>query len=112
VSGKVYLVSVNFLSETRADIQGMAFSYVIFLVPFTQNLIEKILTIFQDIYFLQNNTSQHTEALALRDAVLRLRRDGAFIAVPLWRVNEGPIGPHPAGVYILSSLYSSIGNDG
>lgn len=38
-------------------------------------------------------------ALALRDAVLRLRRDGAFVAVPLWRVNEDPVGPHPVGSY-------------
>ena len=38
-------------------------------------------------------------ALALRDAVLRLRRDGAFVAVPLYRVNEQPMGPHPAGSY-------------
>lgn len=31
--------------------------------------------------------------------MLRLRRDGAFVAVPLWRVNLDPIGPHPAGSY-------------
>ena len=36
-------------------------------------------------------------ALQLRDAVLRLRRDGAFVAVPLFRVNMEPIGPHPVG---------------
>ncbi|KAH8114214.1 DOPA-like domain-containing protein [Phellopilus nigrolimitatus] len=51
------------------------------------------------IYFLQRNDAQHKAALALRDSVLRLRRDGAFIAVPLHRVNTGPIGPHPAGSY-------------
>ncbi|KAF9533667.1 DOPA-like domain-containing protein, partial [Crepidotus variabilis] len=51
------------------------------------------------IYFHQNNTQEHSEALQLRDAVLRLRRDGAFIAVPLFRVNTGPIGPHPVGSY-------------
>ncbi|CAE6411568.1 unnamed protein product [Rhizoctonia solani] len=49
------------------------------------------------IYFLQRNTAQHAAALALRDAVLRLRRDGAFVAVPLYRVNTTPVGPHPAG---------------
>lgn len=26
-------------------------------------------------------------------------RTGAFVAVPLFRVNEYPIGPHPAGSY-------------
>jgi len=31
--------------------------------------------------------------------VLRLRRDGAFIAVPLFRVNMDPMGPHPVGSY-------------
>ncbi|GAB1517100.1 hypothetical protein RhiTH_000143 [Rhizoctonia solani] len=49
-----------------------------------------------DIYFLQRNAAQHAAALALRDAILRLRRDGAFVAVPLYRVNTAPVGPHPA----------------
>lgn len=35
----------------------------------------------------------------MRDAVLRLRRDGAFVAIPLWGVNEYPVGPHPVGSY-------------
>ncbi|TDL20221.1 hypothetical protein BD410DRAFT_821942 [Rickenella mellea] len=51
------------------------------------------------IYFHQRNATEHDAALALRDAVLRLRRDGAFVAVPLYRVNTDPIGPHPAGSY-------------
>ncbi|KAI0257758.1 DOPA-like domain-containing protein [Gloeopeniophorella convolvens] len=51
------------------------------------------------IYFHQKNASEHQAALELRDAVLRLRRDGAFVAVPLYRVNEGPMGPHPVGSY-------------
>ncbi|ELU43772.1 dopa 4,5-dioxygenase family domain-containing protein [Rhizoctonia solani AG-1 IA] len=51
------------------------------------------------IYFLQRNAAQHAAALALRDAILRLRRDGAFVAVPLYRVNTAPVGPHPAGSY-------------
>lgn len=50
-----------------------------------------------DIYFHQRNADEHHAALQLRDAVLRLRRDGAFIAVPLFRVNTDPIGPHPVG---------------
>ncbi|PPQ78361.1 hypothetical protein CVT25_011644 [Psilocybe cyanescens] len=52
-----------------------------------------------DIYFHQNNADENAAALKLRDAVLRLRRDGAFVAVPLFRVNTSPIGPHPAGSY-------------
>ena len=51
-----------------------------------------------DIYFHQRNASEHLSALELRDAVLRLRRDGAFVAVPLFRVNTDPIGPHPVGL--------------
>ncbi|CAK5279198.1 unnamed protein product [Mycena citricolor] len=51
------------------------------------------------IYFHQGNAEEQHYALELRDAVLRLRRDGAFIAVPLFRVNTDPIGPHPAGSY-------------
>jgi len=53
----------------------------------------------EDIYFHQNNSEEHQAALKLRDAVLCLRRDGAFVAVPLFRVNTGPIGPHPVGQY-------------
>ncbi|KIK79644.1 hypothetical protein PAXRUDRAFT_834003 [Paxillus rubicundulus Ve08.2h10] len=51
------------------------------------------------IYFHQHNAEEHHAALQLRDAVLRLRRDGAFVAVPLFRVNADPIGPHPVGSY-------------
>ncbi|KAF9036840.1 DOPA-like domain-containing protein [Panaeolus papilionaceus] len=51
------------------------------------------------IYFHQKNQAEHQAALALRDAVLRLRRDGAFVAVPLFRVNVDPVGPHPVGSY-------------
>jgi DOPA 4,5-dioxygenase len=50
-----------------------------------------------DIYFHQNNDEEHQAAVKLRDAVLCLRRDGAFVAVPLFRVNTDPIGPHPVG---------------
>lgn len=50
-----------------------------------------------DIYFHQKNVLEKEAALNLRDAVLRLRRDGAFVAAPLHRVNVEPIGPHPAG---------------
>lgn len=50
-----------------------------------------------DIYFHQKNPEEHQAAMKLRDAVLRLRRDGAFVAVPLFRVNMEPMGPHPVG---------------
>lgn len=56
-------------------------------------------TWWSDIYFMQKNADQHFAALELRDAVLRLRRDGAFVAVPLFRVNTEPMGPHPMGTW-------------
>jgi Dopa 4,5-dioxygenase family len=74
-------------------VQRMALSYV----EFVQQGIEPSANPLEDIYFHQKNKEEHQEALNLRDAVLRLRRDGAFVAVPLWRVNEGPMGPHPVG---------------
>ncbi|THH20043.1 hypothetical protein EW146_g1223 [Bondarzewia mesenterica] len=63
------------------------------------------------IYFHQNNAIEHQAALDLRDAVLRLRRDGAFVAVPLFRVNTAPIGPHPVGSYEIwcpSESFASV----
>ncbi|CAE7144846.1 unnamed protein product [Rhizoctonia solani] len=64
-----------------------------------------------DIYFLQRNAAQHAAALALRDAVLNLRYNGAFVAVPLHRVNSAPIGPHPVGSYeiwVPSESFASV----
>ncbi|KAG4436098.1 hypothetical protein IFR05_008418 [Cadophora sp. M221] len=63
------------------------------------------------IYFLIQSPIETAAALALRDAVLRLRRDGAFVAVPLHRVNKYPIGPHPAGSYeiwVPDSSFSDV----
>ncbi|KAF9009567.1 DOPA-like domain-containing protein [Cyathus striatus] len=63
------------------------------------------------IYFKQRNKDEHREALELRDAVLRLRRDGAFVAVPLFRVNTDPIGPHSIGSYeiwVPSETFASV----
>ncbi|KIM58141.1 hypothetical protein SCLCIDRAFT_1218882 [Scleroderma citrinum Foug A] len=63
------------------------------------------------IYFHQNNAEELQAALELRDAVLRLRRDGAFVAVPLFRVNTGPQGPHPVGSYeiwVPSTSFASV----
>ncbi|KAK0240716.1 DOPA-like domain-containing protein [Armillaria nabsnona] len=51
------------------------------------------------IYFHQTNATEQHFALELRDAVLRLCRDGAFVAVPLFRVNTEANGPHPVGSY-------------
>ncbi|KZT74025.1 hypothetical protein DAEQUDRAFT_742728 [Daedalea quercina L-15889] len=50
-------------------------------------------------HILSRNADEHQAALELRDAVLRWRRDGAFIAVPLFRVNTDPTGLHPVGSY-------------
>ncbi|CCA70570.1 related to DOPA 4,5-dioxygenase EC=1.14.99.--Amanita muscaria [Serendipita indica DSM 11827] len=63
------------------------------------------------IYFHQKNEAEHKEALALRDSVLKLRKQGAFVAVPLWRVNEWPMGPHPVGSYEIwcpTESFSSV----
>ncbi|KAF6758199.1 DOPA-like domain-containing protein [Ephemerocybe angulata] len=63
------------------------------------------------IYFHQKNQKEREAALKLRDAVLRLRRDGAFVAVPLFRVNLEPMGPHPVGSYEIwtpSETFSSV----
>ncbi|KAG7086591.1 hypothetical protein E1B28_002536 [Marasmius oreades] len=65
----------------------------------------------QDIYFHQKNSAEHHEALILRDAVLKLRRNGAFVAVPLFRVNIEPMGPHPIGSYEIwapAETFSSV----
>ncbi|KAK0462634.1 DOPA-like domain-containing protein, partial [Desarmillaria tabescens] len=51
------------------------------------------------IYFHQTNAAEHHFALELRDAVLRLCRDGAFVAVPLFQVNTDANGPRPVGSY-------------
>ncbi|KAJ7646547.1 DOPA-like domain-containing protein [Roridomyces roridus] len=63
------------------------------------------------IYFHQNNAEEQHAALELRDAVLRLRRDGAFIAVPSFKVNTDPVGPHPVGSYeiwVPAETFSSV----
>ncbi|KAF5378393.1 hypothetical protein D9757_010861 [Collybiopsis confluens] len=63
------------------------------------------------IYFMQKNADQHYNALNLRDAILRLRREGAFVAVPLFRVNTEPMGPHPIGsyeVWVPAETFSSV----
>lgn len=65
-------------------------------------------SVLEDIYFHQRNADEHHAALELRDAVLRLRRDGAFVAVPLFRVNTDPIGPHPVGEFMYTELSDSM----
>ncbi|KAG6827675.1 hypothetical protein H0H92_010806 [Tricholoma furcatifolium] len=72
-------------------------------------------TVLKEEIKYKNAASQHA-ALELRDAVLRLRRDGAFVAVPLFRVNTEPMGPHPmtdveAGSYeiwVPSETFASV----
>ncbi|KAG6902656.1 hypothetical protein C0995_013345 [Termitomyces sp. Mi166 len=74
-----------------------------------ESLIHVLLSL--DIYFHQKNADSHHAALELRDAVLRLRRDGAFVAVPLFRVNTEPMGPHPIGSYeiwVPSETFASV----
>lgn len=84
--------------------QGVAFPYVMFVLAF-----EAINTFFvTDIYFHQKNKREVQAASDLRDAVLRLRLDGAFVAVPLWRVNLGPEGPHPAGASLSSYFFVQL----
>ncbi|KAI9343774.1 DOPA-like domain-containing protein [Zopfochytrium polystomum] len=51
------------------------------------------------VYWHTSDPSARAAALALRDDILRLNALGFFVAVPLARVNEGPIGPHPMGSY-------------
>ncbi|KAK2464717.1 hypothetical protein APHAL10511_003293 [Amanita phalloides] len=51
------------------------------------------------IYFHHNNAQEHQAALELRDAVLQLRRDGAFVAVPFHTVHTEAFGPHPTGSF-------------
>ena len=78
----------------------MALSYVSLFRCLASNVSRVFNVLFVcsiDIYFHQRNQNEHDAALALRDSVLRLRRDGAFVAVPLFRVNVDPIGPHPVG---------------
>eukprot|EP00914_Ancora_sagittata_P015559 GHVO01030876.1.p1 GENE.GHVO01030876.1~~GHVO01030876.1.p1 ORF type:complete len:201 (+),score=6.28 GHVO01030876.1:43-603(+) len=62
------------------------------------------------VYFYQNNADHLHAAQELRDAILRLRRDGAFVAVPLFRIHTVPTGPHPVGsfeVWVPSETFSS-----
>ncbi|KAK0225508.1 DOPA-like domain-containing protein, partial [Armillaria fumosa] len=51
------------------------------------------------IYFHKTNATEQHFALELRDAILHLCRDGAFAAVPLFRVNTATNGPHPVDSY-------------
>ena len=54
-----------------------------------------------DIYFHQKNKEETAAALALRNAILRLRHQGVFVAVPLAIVHSEPHGPHPVGGCLL-----------
>lgn len=84
--------------------QGMALPWVEFSRSGSHKVTKRPWYIFKllDIYFHQGNAEEHEAAVRLRDAVLRLRRDGAFVAVPLFRVNTAPIGPHPVGLFLCA----------
>lgn len=51
------------------------------------------------VYYYQTNATSRSKALALRDDILRLTREGYFHAVPLATFNDVPRGPHPIGSY-------------
>ncbi|KAF8549461.1 hypothetical protein OG21DRAFT_1421234 [Imleria badia] len=72
--------------------------------------IKYVICWYIDIHFHQGNAEEHHDALELRDAVLRLRHDGAFVAVPLFRINVDPIGPHPVGSYEIWVPITSFGS--
>lgn len=78
----------------------MAFSFVAAILIRRGFYALTVSLLAEDIYFFQNNEYSRTRALELRDAILSLRKDGAFAAVPLFRVNFGPIGPHPVGMCV------------
>ncbi|KAH9996680.1 DOPA-like domain-containing protein [Russula compacta] len=64
------------------------------------------------IYFHQKNKREVQAASDFVTLSLRLRQGRClFVAVPLWRVNLGPEGPHPAGSYEIwcpSESFASV----
>ncbi len=81
---------------------GTSVRYAVFDIRKSHKLLNEFFI--TDIYFHQNNEKERQAALELRDAVLRLRRDGAFVAVPLRKVFFEPMGPHPVGMDLISYL--------
>ncbi|RUS29214.1 DOPA-like domain-containing protein [Jimgerdemannia flammicorona] len=51
------------------------------------------------VYFFQNNEENRKSAEELREKILKLVDKGFFHIVPLWRINQQPIGPHTIGSY-------------
>ncbi|KAJ3207757.1 hypothetical protein HDU67_007259 [Dinochytrium kinnereticum] len=51
------------------------------------------------VYWITSDASARAAALNFRKEILRLNEAKFFVAVPLERVNEGPMGPHPMGSY-------------
>ncbi|KAJ3118148.1 hypothetical protein HDU96_003677 [Phlyctochytrium bullatum] len=51
------------------------------------------------IYWLTKDATAKKAAMDLRQEVIRLNDAKFFVAVPLFRVNEEPMGPHPVGSY-------------
>jgi len=105
------LLFVGLTVDWLPSLQGMALPWVEFSLnqendednPKRQKVLIRLQSL--DIYFHQGNIEEHEAAVSLRDAVLRLRRDGAFVAVPLFRINTAPIGPHPVGLFPSCSQY-------
>ena len=50
-----------------------------------------------NIYFHQANVKDCHVAIELQDAVISLRQEGAFVAIPPDCINMCPVSPHPVG---------------
>ncbi|KAI8344083.1 DOPA-like domain-containing protein [Chlamydoabsidia padenii] len=51
------------------------------------------------VYFFPSDPRQKQAALELRSRIMKLIKEGYFKLVPLARVNDQPIGPHPVGSF-------------
>lgn len=49
------------------------------------------------VYYFQTNPASRASALAIRDEVTKLTKEGFFHAVPLHTFNDVPRGPHTIG---------------
>eukprot|EP00842_Homolaphlyctis_polyrhiza_P006375 jgi/Hompol1/6739/HPOL_001546-RA len=64
-----------------------------------QGDIDEIKEFHFHVYWFVKDPKTHAKAIELRDKILALNESGYFVAKPLNRVNEIPIGPHPIGSY-------------
>jgi Dopa 4,5-dioxygenase family len=102
-----YVLGVSQLATAQPLFPSAGSGISVYTVMSTLDAVD--VSFVTDIYFHQKNEREHQAALELRDAVLRLRRGGAFVAVPLWRVNLEPIGPHPVGESWISFPHAASG---